>query len=412
MVVLPSEENVQAAKRAVSTGFFLAGITVGTLAPRLAEVKEATNASVSGYGTAFAVNALGALAGFYLGAQASHRFGSRTVAQTIFFAMIAMHFSFSQATNVYMLTAVAVMSGLVYSMFNVNMNSQGVLVEQRMGRSFLPRAHGAWSLGSLVGAMGSATVAPHISVAYTLGTVDILCGLVWLWMGKGLLKNHFEDSPQIDSSQLPKNERIPRATLLFLYVLALGQAISMLVEGAVGDWSSVLLYEDFGIAIGPNGYAFVAFSVVHLVTRFFVPKYIDRHGMVKVLKSLSVIGISGFLAFHFGALFMREQSKILTLIASCLAYGFLALGLGAMVPAFASAAGGIVGLPSARALMILGTTGALILWIGRSTFSIFADLFSLPIAIGGLALLAFISAYLTKYLDPKFGEIKGVASKS
>ena len=408
MAVLPTEENVQAAKRAVSTGFFLAGITVGTLAPRLAEVKEATNASVAGFGTAFAVNALGALAGFYLGAQASHRFGSRSVARTIFFAMITMHFCFSQATNVYTLTAVTVMSGLVYSMFNVNMNSQGVLVEQRMGRSFLPRAHGAWSLGSLVGAMGSASVAPYISVAYTLGTVDILCGLVWLWMGQGLLKNHFEDSPQIDSSQLPKNERIPRSTLLFLYLLALGQAISMLVEGAVGDWSSVLLYEDFKIEIGPNGYAFVAFSVVHLVTRFFVPKYIDRLGMVKVLKSLSIIGISGFLAFHFAALMMREENKSITLISSCIAYGFLALGLGAMVPAFASAAGGVVGLPSARALMILGTTGAIILWIGRSTFSIFAELFSLPIAIGGLALLAFISAYLTKYLDPKFGEIKGI----
>lgn len=406
--MLPSEANIQAAKRAVSTGFFLAGITVGSLAPRLAEVKEATNASVSAYGIAFAVNALGALAGFYLGAQASHRFGSRAVARTIFFAMITMHFSFSQATNVYMLTLVTVMSGLVYSMFNVNMNSQGVLVEQRMGRSFLPRAHGAWSLGSLVGAMGSAAVAPHVSVAYTLGTVDILCGLVWVWMGKGLLKNHFEDSPQIDPSQLPKNERIPRTTLLFLYVLALGQAISMLVEGAVGDWSSVLLYEDFGIKIGPNGYAFVAFSVVHLVTRFFVPKYIDRHGMVKVLKSLSIFGIFGFLAFHTTAFLMKEESKSLTLIASCLAYGFLALGLGAMVPAFASAAGGVVGLPSARALMILGTTGAIILWIGRSAFSVFAELLSLPIAIGGLALLAFISAYLTKYLDPKFGEIKGV----
>lgn len=408
--MLPSDDSVRSAKRAVSTGFFLAGVTVGTLAPRLAEVKEATNASVSGYGTAFAVNALGAFAGFYLGAQASHRFGSRAVARFIFFAMIAMHFSFSQVTNVYLLTAVAVLSGLVYSMFNVNMNSQGVLVEQRLGRSFLPRAHGGWSLGSLVGAMGSAAVAPHISVAYTLGVVDVICGLVWLRVGSGLLKNHFEDSPNIDSSQLARSERIPSKTLTFLYILALGQAISMLVEGAVGDWSSVLLYEDFGIKIGPNGYAFVAFSVIHLLTRLIVPKYIDELGTVKVLKTLGVVGVSGFLTLHTLAILVNETSKTSTLIASCAAYAFLALGLGAMVPAFASAAGGIVGLPSARALMILGTTGAIILWIGRSALSFIAGIFSLPIAVGGLALLALISVYLTKFLDPNYGELKRVNS--
>ncbi|MFM2175421.1 MAG: hypothetical protein RLZZ527_497, partial [Actinomycetota bacterium] len=61
-------EVVLRAKRSVATGFFLAGVTVGTLAPRLAEVKINTSASDSSYGTAFAINSIGALVGFLVGA--------------------------------------------------------------------------------------------------------------------------------------------------------------------------------------------------------------------------------------------------------------------------------------------------------------------------------------------------------
>jgi hypothetical protein len=74
-----------------------------------------------------------------------------------------------------------------------------------------------------------------------------------------------------------------------------------------------------------------------------------------------------------------------------------------MVPAFATAAGGIVGLPSARALMVLGVAGALILWLGRTLLSFLAENYSLPFAITFFGVLAYGSVYLAKYLDPKYG---------
>lgn len=120
--------EVQDAKRAVATGFFLAGITVGTLAPRLAEVKIQTGASDSSYGTAFAINSLGALLGFIVGAKASRRVGTKKIAGSIFYLMLVANFSFSLVRDPLMLGVVAVSSGIVYSIFNVNMNSQGVLV--------------------------------------------------------------------------------------------------------------------------------------------------------------------------------------------------------------------------------------------------------------------------------------------
>lgn len=406
--MLEQTEIVKRAKRAVASGFFLAGVTVGTLAPRLAEVKINTNSSDSGYGTAFAINSIGALFGFLVGAKASQRVGTKKVAGTVFYLMLIANFSFSLATNAVMLAFVAITSGIVYSMFNVNMNSQGVLVEQKLGRSFMPRAHAAWSLGSLLAGLASSAVAPILSVKATLAIADIFCAIFWLLMSRNLLPSNYDDHSRNDSSQLPNHQKIPSTTFLFLIVLAVGQAISMLAEGSVGDWSSVLLHEDLGIEIGPNGYAFVAFSIVHLFTRYIVPKYIDRSGLHKVVRLVGSIGVTGFLTFHLLALQLRGDSTNLVLISSCVAYAFLAFGLGIMVPAFATAAGGIIGLPSSRALMILGVVGALILWIGRTLLSFLAENFSLPIAITFFGLLAYGSIYLAKYLDPKFGVEKQI----
>ena len=404
--------EVQDAKRAVATGFFLAGITVGTLAPRLAEVKIQTGASDSSYGTAFAINSLGALLGFIVGAKASRRVGTKKIAGSIFYLMLVANFSFSLVRDPLMLGVVAVSSGIVYSIFNVNMNSQGVLVEQHIGRSFMPRAHSAWSLGSLVAALISSWLAQFLSVQATLAMSNIFCACVWLIASGGLLPHKFDDQPHNDSSQLPHTSSIPQNTFFFLLVLSLGQSISMLAEGAVGDWSSVLLHEDLGIAIGPNGYAFVAFSIIHLLTRFSMPRFIDKSGLHKVVRVVATIGISGFIMLQLLAIHFRDGEKSVVLICTCLGYAFLAFGLGVMVPAFASAAGGIRGLPSARALMVLGVSGAVVLWIGRTLLSFLAEEYSLPLAILFFAGLSYVSVHLAKYLDPDYGIRNGIKLSS
>jgi len=58
-------------------GFFLAGVTVGTLAPRLAEVKIKTNSSDSSYGTAFAINSIGALLWVLFGSEGCSAYGNK-----------------------------------------------------------------------------------------------------------------------------------------------------------------------------------------------------------------------------------------------------------------------------------------------------------------------------------------------
>lgn len=389
------------AQRAIKYGFLFMGVPIGMLIPRLAEIKLGLHAGDSSYGTAIALGGLGALSGNYLGARLVHHFGSKPIARAAFIFFLLANISNALVPSITWLAVAAFSGGTIYSLINIAMNSQGTLVEQAIGRSFMPKGHGFWSIGTLVAAFISSLAAPHITPLTALfigGTVSLIGFEV---VTRTLLPMAYDDRPHDDPTQLPRTEKVPRTTLRFLFVIAVAQWLGMLAEISVGDWSSVLLHEFFAIPIGPNGYAFTAFMLVQLVSRLTSPKLIDKHGLPTVIKRMGYIGATGFLIFLFLANHFRDSSHTTIVILCCIAYGFMALGVANMPPAFVSAAARIPGLPSARALMITGVTLAILNMIGRVTLGVIAQAFTLPLALSLTGIALIIAATMTKVLDPE-----------
>ena len=389
------------ASRSVVSALFIAGIPVGFIAPRFAEIKSGIDATAGQFGTAFAFGALGALIGNNIGALAVHHFGTRTVARNIFYFALIQNVLNAVAPNVELLGVNAVLGGLFYSICFVGLNSQGILVEQNLRRSFMPKAHSFFSLATVVGAFISSLVAPYISVLHTLLIADIACAIGWFLLTKNLLPPEHDDSPHDDPTQLQRKEKLPSRVRKYLMWIALGQAMALWAEISVGDWSSVVLREDFKIAVGPNGYGFTTFAIVQLVTRYVAPRFIDKRGLDVVIRQWGIIGSLGYIFFLIAAKLSVGSHPSLTLVLSCCAYGFLSFGLATMAPAFSTAAGGIPGLPSARALMVVGMIGACVGLAGRIAFSFFAQATSISFALIFIGILAFGAALFGPMLHPK-----------
>lgn len=92
------------------------------------------------------------------------------------------------------------------------------------------------------------------------------------------------------------------------------------------------------------------------------------------------------------------MSSMAALFFSCLAYGFIGLGVATMPAAFITAAGRIPGLPSARALMVTGVVMALLNVVGRIAFSNIAQAISLPLALGFMGIITICAALMTNVL--------------
>lgn len=398
------------ARKAVQWGFFFMGVPVGMLVPRLAEIKAGIGAGDSSYGTAIAIGGLGALIGNAIGARLVHRFGSKPVTRTAIVLIFVNNVSNALAPTTIWLAVVALTGGMVWSVQNVGINSQGALVEQGLGRSFMPRAHAFWSIGTMTSGVASSLLAPHMTplTALSLGVTISLVGFYSLTTG--LLPTHLDDRPHNDASQLQQHERIPRGAMLFLAVIATANVMALVPEIAVGDWSSVLLKEDFGIAVGPNGYGFAAFMVFQMLGRFFAPTFVDRYSLSTVVRWFGLTGASGFLGFLWLA--TRAGAQETALVYICIAYAFMGGGLSVMAPAWVTAAGAIPGLPSARAIARLGMMVAASGMVLRIALANISQTFSLPIALSLTGVMLAIAASMSHILQPHRAQLHAITRES
>ncbi len=380
------------------------GMPVGALVPRLAEIKLQVGADNAAYGSAIAIGGAGALLGNYLGSRLTHAFGSKPVTRFGIIFITLTNVSNALAPSVGWLAVIGFAGGFAYSATNLAANSQTVLVEQGLGRSFVPRAHAFWSLGTMSAAFISSLAAPHITPLHALLISGVISTTMHLTAARNLLSSQYDDRPHDDPSQLPRNEHVPRGALQLLLLIGFAQVLGFLAEVSAGDWSSVLLHQNFHVAVGPNGYAFTSFMLLQLLSRLSASRVIDRYGLPKAIRLFGMVGTVGYLGFLLAADSTYTGSTSAALVFSCLAYAFLGIAVGPMPSAFTTAAGRIPGLPSARALMITGFMTSGFGMIGRISLANIAQVVPLPAALAGMALLISISLAMSRVLNPDHAE--------
>ena len=124
----------------------------------------------------------------------------------------------------------------------------------------------------------------------------------------------------------------------------------------------------------------------------------------------ALIGAAGFMIFLFFA--TQAESSTSALVLSCVAYAFLGLGISVMAPAWVTATGSIPGLPSARAIALVGMMVALGSLIGRVTLANVSGLVPLPIALGCMGIALVIAATLTHVLVPERAQRHAIDKES
>jgi predicted MFS family arabinose efflux permease len=220
---------------------------------------------------------------------------------------------------------------------DVAMNIHAVEVERAAGRPLMSGFHALFSIGGFAGpTLITSLLSWHLDpLASTLAcSVIMLVAILFAW-------------PRLLAG--PQGEKgplfvMPRGIVLLIAALA---AVSFLVEGALLDWSALLIVNTGLVAATKGGVGYMLFAIAMTAGRLTGDAVTTRMGDRKTLFWGGILAVAGF------ALLLTAPIAFLAMA------GFLLIGLGAsnVVPILFRKAGSQTGMPAALAISAMTTTG-------------------------------------------------------
>jgi MFS family permease len=368
-----TDRTIAQARRAISTIFLLNGTGIGLWAAHVPVVQARAGLETGMLGMLLLTIAAGAMASMPVAGWLSTHWGSRR-------ATLASAFAFAAMTAVLVCTShpvgvflAAFAFGATNGALDVSMNANASEVEIARGVPTMSSFHAFFSLGGLVGAAlgglliqggyGDGSGALAMSAVIAAATLAVMPHVMAGPVSAGQA-SHFA---------------LPRGPALFLGLLAL---LCMAVEGALVDWSALLLTERTGATPASAAIGYSAFSIAMAACRFAGDRLTVRFGPANVMVSGGVAILLGLLIAVLGTHYA---------VAAC---GFALVGLGAanVVPLIFAAAARTPGMSAGGGVATAATVGYTGFLMGPPVIGWIASHTNIAVALGLLSLAGAVIA--------------------
>lgn len=372
--------SIDAARWAISTVFLLNGAGIGLWAAHVPTVQARMGIDTGMLSMVLLTVAGGALLAMPLMGGLTGRWGTRRMVLLSGFAFATMTPLIMGAPSLPLLFIAAFLFGVSNGALDVAMNANASEVETARGLPTMSSFHGFFSLGGLFGAgIGGLLVGQglgHGQGALMVGVVTAVVLALSAPRVMGFAATHGAGS----------HFSLPRGAALGLGLLAL---LCFAVEGALVDWSALLMQERTGVTPASAALGFSAFSIAMAACRFAGDRLIVRFGALRIM----VVG--GLAMFAGLALAVASTHFVLS------AVGFALVGLGAanVVPLLFGAAARIPGMSAGNGVAAVATLGYGGLLLAPPVLGWVAMHSSIMVALGGLSLSGLVIALSARVIQ-------------
>lgn len=277
MAVAPS--NARLGSR---IAFFLTGLGIATWASLVPTVKDNVGANDAEFGLLLLALGIGAIASMPLAAAASARYGARATLMGGGGVMIAILPLVSLPSSDYMLAPLLLAMGAAFGFMEVALNIEGTEAERHYGVPLMSNFHAFFSVGAFAGAAAmTACLSAGLAPAASAFLMSVL-------MATGLAFALPRLLPAISGESA--KFVLPRGTVALLALLV---AIAFLVEGAILDWSGLLIIREGLADPRQAGLGFMLFSVAMTLGRFSGDWIAARMGNFAILAGGALLAAGG-----------------------------------------------------------------------------------------------------------------------
>lgn len=335
-VAAPVRRDRQA-RLAVAVTFGVHGVAAGSWAGRVPWVKEARHLSSAGLGVALMGAAVGGLIAAPLAAWLIARFGSRGMTRIggITMAVSVSLIAFAPALPTIFIALV--LFGATSGVLDVAMNANGVVVQERYGRSIMSGLHGIWSIGGLTGSgLAGLAASAGMGAPTHLLIVGIALGVVSLVSGFWLIP-----APRAAAGKV---FAIPDRGLVLLGAVIF---CGLFAEAAAADWSAVYLHTATDAPQDVAAWGYAAFSLAMAGARLLGDRLVERLGSTRLVRAAALTGAAGLAV----GLLVPVTAVVIV------AFAVLGIGMATVVPLTFSAAGRTPGHDPGTAVAAVATVG-------------------------------------------------------
>lgn len=372
----------------VYAAFFVYALTMGQIYPRLGDLQLQMGIEEGALGLALMGAALGTQIALMTSGPLIERVGYR-LSLIIAIPLVGLAETVAtMATGPWQFFFTLIVAGMAIGVIEIIVNVEADRTEHMIGRRIMNRSHAFWSFGFFgAGAVGVVMKALGIGPTMHLFIMAIIAGIASFFIMRGFApaaSRVIEDGPK------------PRFVMPTMGILALvGLTLSaMIMEGAGADWSVIFMRDTFELSPAINTVAFALGALTQAVTRFYADGFVERHGPVRVARSLILI-------LGVGAVLVTFAVHPLMALAG---FALMGIGTSAIFPLAMSAAAQRTDRPSATNVAALAQLSFVSFLVAPPMLGFVAEHFGIRWSFGIGIPLVVLSFVLVHQLQPKSTE--------
>jgi fucose permease len=361
---------VRRARMGVTLTFALAGFLVGVFTARIPALVDKLTISNVQLGTLLFVWGLGGVVTMQVLRYVMARAGSARVLR-IAAPMYAVSLALVASASTYgLLLASMAAFGVTFGAVEVAAKVQGSEVERLYGRPVMGGMHAGWPVGAGLGGLSAALCAMlGVSHSWCLGAAAVIALPLTFMLGGALLTG-----PQ---AGVGAPVRLRAKVRPVVYLFGLIAFAALMLEGAITDWSGVLLHGSLGTSHAVAAMAYPLFQGGMLTGRLGSDRMHARLGARGMVMVAGLVTAAGLLV-------ATAVPQPLVVLAGVFAAG---IGISPLLPITVTLAGACDPGRSDAAIAQLSVIGYGGLLAGPAMIGGLADVVGLRVALAAVAVL-------------------------
>jgi len=373
--------------------FFLFGISIMSLAPRTPDLKANLAVNNGTFGTLLSAASLGSIVMLLIGGQIVHTIGAKKALQigslvvTISFTIL-VH---TQSSIVFLITNIIAGAGI--SIYHIASSGHSLHRQDEVGRTIVPKLHGAWAIGAMSTAAIAFAISTHVSIAWHITSLLISTWLVTQFCIYKL-SNTFPPKPDADDAyQLTSMKQFK---FKINWLLSIGFFCASILEFTVADWATLFGKEELGMGASIATLSYLIYLVGLIIGRFSIGWALNHQSERFWIKTGGGVGGIGFIAALIISTAIVDLNKNLAFAIAFLGFFLAGLGCSAMAPMFFSIAGRLSDGRNALAVAQLSFINTFAIYVAKTTLAWVAQLTSITVALMLTGLIMSLLIYFGK----------------